>query len=165
MKLCSTYLLTLTSTLITSASTSPTPPTLTLNQPDLASNLTTNPLGNPFECWNAALYHSRRASLSDCASAIALLPNLDAHHVFTVGFAPNVDPYTLPRIHTFGHCQVSITMASRDSRDESSWAAINVAALKVVQACAMGYGPNARTGGETTAGTEGRIRVDVEHTR
>lgn len=56
-------------------------------------------------------------------------------------------------------------MAGRDSRDESSWTAINVAALKVVQACAMGYGSSARTGGETTAGTEGRIRVDVEHTR
>jgi len=69
--------------------------------------------------------------------------------------------YTL--IHTLclalRHLDVSIRMADVCSRDENSWDAVDVTAVKVVEACAMGDGNGAKAGGESTVAMSGGMRI------
>lgn len=142
MKLSSSHLLLLPASLFTCIYASPTPSGLVLNPQATASNLSTTILGNPFECW-VSKSHSQRAKFEDCAKAIALLPNLDVHGTFHIGGESPDDPFALPHAEQSGPCRVSITMqpTSMDPspRDGSSWDTINIAALEVIEACAMGY--------------------------
>lgn len=45
--------------------------------------------------------------------------------------------------------------------DETSWDTISLAALKIIEACSMGYGQRAKTGGETTAGKYQKIDIYI----
>ena len=49
--------------------------------------------------------------------------------------------------------------------EESSWLSINVASTKIIDACRVGQGDNAKTGGNTSVGSRGDILVSIEKDR
>ena len=131
---------------------------------NISSNLTldaleTNELNNPYQCYEAHLGRDRRAKTIDCLRAAAFLPNLHDPGDFHRG-TDLEDPFALPYDVTHGTCRVKIDV--RFGRpDRSSWIVINIALRKIIDACQFVIGGE-RTGGETTAGTDGRIIIRAE---
>ena len=132
----------------------------TLPLVSISSNVTlNNELNNSYQCFEAHLRKDRRAKTLDCLRAAAFLPNLHDPGAFHRGGDPD-DPFALPYNVVSGTCRVKIDV--RFGRpDQSSWLVINMALRKIIDACQFALGGD-RTGGETTAGTGGRIMITAE---
>jgi hypothetical protein len=152
--------------LIASSFASPATPITIINQNVTFLdniNATITDLRNDFQCFEPHLAKDRRAKTMDCIRAAAKLPNL--HEVATFHKGSNQDdPYAVPYSESFGTCRVTIDL--RFGRpDESSWLVINmVMRFKVIDACSLRLGGE-RTGGQTTAGSGGRITITAENVK
>ena len=122
-------------------------------------------LGNAFKCYDAKLFASRRANWGDCARAVALLPNFHVPGRFIEGPLPNVNPLHLPHEESWESCRVTVDLKQGVQSEESSWLSINVASTKIIDACRVGQGDYAKTGGNTSVGTRGDIEISIEKDR
>ena len=104
-------------------------------------------------------YSSRLARYTYCSHAVASLPHYHNPGQFHTG-SP-FDRFSLPHVQRYETCQVTVDINSYVPRDESSWTAVQVAAMGLINTCRTGFRSNAKTGGEIMLGTEGRIRVTV----
>lgn len=144
---------------------SPTLPPLVLHDNTTAFNLT-GWLNEPYECFDAQLFNSRRAKISDCYRAMAALPNYHESRVFINGQGdPDLNPYLLPYTATKLGCQIKVELVSGVEEEESTWLSINMAASKVLHACQVGYSQDAKTGGMTRVGSNDHISVTIERAR
>ena len=116
-------------------------------------------LNNNYQCYETHLIKDRRAKTIDCLKAAAFLPNLHDVGTFYRGTDP-ADPFALPYEEKSGTCRVKIDLKF-GRPDQSSWIVINIALRKVIDACQFVV-KGERTGGETTAGTDGRIIIRAE---
>lgn len=138
---------------------SPTSPVL-----NIAQNLTsvTN-LSNDYQCYEPHILKDRRAKTIDCIRAAAFLPNL--HDVTTFHRGDNAgDPYALPYTEVSGTCRVKIDLKCGRA-DQSTWLVIKMALrFDVIDTCQLTMGGE-RTGGQTTAGSGGRIIISAENVK
>jgi len=141
---------------------SPTLPPLVLNDNITAFNLT-RWLNEPYDCFDARLFNSRRARISDCYRALASLPNYHESRTFVNGQGdPDLHPYLLPYTATKLGCQITVELVPGAVEEESTWLSINMAASKVILACQVGFSQEAKTGGSTRVGSNDHISVTVE---
>lgn len=111
---------------------SPTLPLLILHNDITAFNLT-GWLNEPYECFNAQLFDSRRAKIGHCYRVMAALPNYHEPRLFINGEGdPDLNPYLLPYTATKLGCQIKVEMVFGVEEEESTWLSINVAASKVL---------------------------------
>ena len=139
--------------------------TLLLQQNQTANLSRIDILGNAFKCYDAKLFASRRANWGDCARAVALLPNFHVPGKFIEGPLPNVNPLHLPHQESWESCRVTVDLKQGVLEEESSWLSINVASTKIIDACRVGQGDYAKTGGNTSVGTRGDIEISIEKDR
>ena len=122
----------------------------------------TDQLGEPYDCFDASLFNSRRAKISDCYQAMAGLPNYHRFRMFTTGTGDrDLNPYLLPYTQIRLGCQIKVELVA-GPEEESSWLSINLAVGKILNACQVGYSQEAKTGGWTRVGNDDRILVTVE---
>ena len=160
MKSFSHYILLFATTLFVSSSlASPTLPLVNISSNFTPSTLGFDELNNNYRCYEAHLLTDRRAKTIDCLRAAAFLPNLHETGNFYRGSDP-ADHFALPYVEVYGTCRVKIDLMF-GRPDQSSWLVINMALRKVIDACQLAIGGE-RTGGETTAGSGGRITVTAE---
>ena len=127
----------------------------------IVNTTSTTILGEPYKCFEMHFIRTdRRANRRDCHRAVGSLPNIHTPGIFHRAQS-QMDPFAMPRIKTSGSCRVTIDVQF-GRPDESTWQSVGMAIDKVINACAFGYGQGASTGGETTAGSEGRIMITVE---
>lgn len=163
MKYFSLYISFLGTTLIVSSSlASPTLPLVNISSDIQTNTLELDELNNPYRCYEAHLLTDRRAKTIDCLRAAAFLPNLHDVGAFHRGSNP-ADPFALPYTEVSGTCRVKIDLMF-GRPDQSTWLVINMALRKIIDACQFAIGGD-RTGGETTAGSGGRITITAESTK
>ena len=124
------------------------------------TNKTSSTLTDNYECFkpNPWIGPGRRAPMSDCLCAVALLPAKQEFGIFHHRGA--LDGYSLPAKRLFGKCAVTVEIDD-GINDWSSWIAIRVVAGDLIKACGRGLMPVGNTGGTTTAGDDRRLKVTV----
>ena len=136
-------------------------PLMNISSNSTLATLDTQQLNNAYQCYEPHLVSKdRRAKTLDCIRAAAFLPNLHETGDFTRDSDPD-DPFAMPHEVIYGTCRVNVDV--RFGRpDESSWTVINIALRKVIDACRIKVGGE-WTGGDTTAGSDGRIIIRAEN--
>jgi len=145
---------------------SPTPPILSTNQNSTSLNsvdVNVTNLRNDHQCYEPHLLKDRRAKTMDCIRAAAFLPNLHEVSIFHRG-SNRGDPYALPYSEVSGTCRVKIDL-KYGRADQSTWLVIKMALrFDVIDTCQLAMGGD-RTGGQTTAGSGGRIIIIAENVK
>lgn len=120
-------------------------------------------LHNQYKCWEPALLKNRRAKTLDCIRAAGLLPNLHDDALFHRGGGSSVDdPYSVPYVTVSGTCRVKVDV-KYGRPDRSTWSVIKMALrFDVIDSCQLSLSGD-RTGGQTSAGTGGRIMITAEN--
>jgi hypothetical protein len=142
---------------------SPTPPTLDVNQNlTLLNNVNVNitSLSTDFQCYEPHIFTDRRAKTLDCIRAAASFPNFYDVNTFHKGSNPS-DPYAVPISQVSGTCRVGIDL-KYGRADQSTWLSIKMALrFDIIDNCQLDMS-GGRTGGQTTAGSGGRIIITAE---
>ena len=113
-----------------------------------------------FQCFGTDPWFrpGHRAPIADCMCAVALLPADHDTRIFH--YFGHLDGASLPVKKSYGKCAISFSIRE-GNEDISSWIALRVVAGDLLKACARGVMPMGSTGGNTTAGNEGKIVVKV----
>lgn len=126
-------------------------------------NVNVTNLSNDYQCYEPHLFKDRRAKTMDCIRAAAFLPNLHDVTTFHRGNNPE-DSYALPYTEVSGTCRVKIDL-KYGRADQSTWLVIKMALrFDIIDTCQLAMGGE-RTGGQTTAGSGGRIVITAENVK
>ncbi|KAL8965319.1 MAG: hypothetical protein Q9183_003914 [Haloplaca sp. 2 TL-2023] len=114
---------------------------------------------------NRPLQPTHRSQVNHCAKAVIALPSeADPGFFKTGGVQPE---YTLPKETVIDDCRITVSLSDAVPQEGSSWSQIRTTANSLILSCqaVQGSGLELVTGGYTTTGDRGQIKIAIRNIR